>query len=92
MSGHQVWKTKSLYPLNYHRGELDEDVPGGGKFYCTPCSRYFVSERAQLDHEKTKLHKKRVKELQGVKPHSQSDADWAGGLGSPDNGLGTTMR
>ncbi len=66
--------------------ELDEDIPGRGKFYCTPCSRYFVSERAQADHEKTKAHKKRIKELQGPKPHSQEDADWAGGMGMPDNG------
>lgn len=72
--------------LLFYRGELDEDVPGGGKFYCTPCSRYFVSERAQTDHEKTKLHKKRTKELQGPRPHSQSDADWAGGMGPADNG------
>lgn len=73
------------------RGELDEDVPGRGKFYCTSCSRYFVSERAQADHERTKMHKKRVKELQGPRPHSQSDADWAGGLGPADNGVGTPM-
>lgn len=70
----------------YCSAELDDDVPGGGKHYCEYCSRYFVSDKAKVDHERTKQHKKRVKELQGPKPHSQADADWAAGLGMPDNG------
>jgi bud site selection protein 20 len=74
------------YPSFFCRAELDDDVPGGGKHYCEYCSRYFVSEKAKADHERTKQHKKRVKELQGPKPHSQADADWAAGLGMPDNG------
>lgn len=38
------------------------------------------------EHQRTKPHKRRVKELRGPKPHSQLDADLAGGLGRPDNG------
>ena len=34
------------------------------------------------------VHKRRVKELMGAKPHAQADADWAGGMGRPDNGTG----
>lgn len=75
-------------PLGTMIGELDEDVPGRGKWYCAACSRYFVDERAQGDHERTKVHKRRVKELMGAKPHSQADADWAGGMGRVDNGKG----
>jgi bud site selection protein 20 len=37
-------------------------------------------------HEKTKAHKKRCKALMGDRPHAQTDADWAAGMGRPDNG------
>ena len=39
--------------------EFDEDLPGGGKFYCTPCARHFASEIHLKDHETTKDHKRR---------------------------------
>ena len=93
----QVWEdvrkptgvvTNTHGPIGTMLGELDEDVPGRGKVYCTPCSRYCVNETAQADHERTKPHKRRVKELLGAKPHTQEDADWAGGMGPKDNGKG----
>ncbi|CAK0784908.1 hypothetical protein CVIRNUC_008113 [Coccomyxa viridis] len=66
---------------------LDEDTPGGGAFYCTPCSRYFVSADALQKHAGTKPHKRRLKELQGARPHNKQDAEWAAGMGKPDNGV-----
>jgi hypothetical protein len=39
--------------------EADEDLPGMGQFYCTPCARHFVSLETLQDHEKSKLHKRR---------------------------------
>jgi len=60
----QVWEdvrkpegvvTATHGPLGTMVGELDEDVPGRGKWYCAACSRYFVDERAQGDHERTKV-------------------------------------
>jgi hypothetical protein len=30
--------------------------------------------------------RRRVKELMGPKPHNQGDAEWAAGMGAPDNG------
>lgn len=69
------------------RVELDQDLPAHGKHYCIACARYFISEVALADHGKTKAHKKRVKELTGAKPHSQADAEWAAGMGRPDNGM-----
>ncbi|KAL6766322.1 hypothetical protein ACKKBG_A35560 [Auxenochlorella protothecoides x Auxenochlorella symbiontica] len=71
------------------RAELDEDVPAHGKFFCLPCSRYFISEAALSTHQATKPHKRRCQALQGAKPHNQMDADWAGGMGPPDNGPAT---
>jgi bud site selection protein 20 len=46
----QVWEdvrkpdgvvTATHGPLGTMVGELDEDVPGRGKWYCAACSRYF---------------------------------------------------
>eukprot|EP00887_Chlorella_sp_A99_P007221 scaffold2.g7221.t1 len=68
------------------RVELDEDVPGHGRHFCVTCSRYFVTAAAQTAHERTKEHKRRIKELMGARPHNQADADWAAGMGAPDNG------
>ncbi|CAL5223365.1 g5869 [Coccomyxa viridis] len=65
---------------------LDEDTPGGGAHYCISCSRYFVTGDALEKHAKTKPHKRRLKELQGAKPHNKRDAEWAAGMGKPDNG------
>jgi bud site selection protein 20 len=66
-------------------------VPGGGCHYCIPCSKYFTDAKTLASHSKTKPHKRRLGELvklkaQGVAPHSQADAERAGGLGAPDNG------
>ncbi|CAL8462839.1 g2373 [Coccomyxa elongata] len=68
------------------RAVLDEDTPAGGAFYCTPCSRYFLSEHALSEHSRTKPHKRRLKELEGARPHNQKDAEWAGCMGAADNG------
>ena len=37
-----------------------------------------------------KIHAKilcRLKELQGARPHNKRDAEWAAGMGKPDNGV-----
>ncbi|EIE27184.1 hypothetical protein COCSUDRAFT_45766 [Coccomyxa subellipsoidea C-169] len=68
------------------RAVLDEDIPAGGAFYCTPCSRYFLSDHALSEHSRTKPHKRRLKELGGARPHNQRDAELAAGMGAPDNG------
>ena len=44
------------------------------------CSRFFVNEAALNSHRRTKPHKRRLKELQGPRPHDQREADWAGGV------------
>jgi len=63
-----------------------EDLPGLGRHYCLYCDRHFANEEAITKHSITKGHKKRVKAMQGERPHSQIDADVAGGMGRPDNG------
>lgn len=57
----------------------DEELPGGGRFYCVECDRFFIVENALEKHKKTKLHKKRVKDLK--EPcHTQKHAEIAAGL------------
>uniref|UniRef100_A0A7S0WNS7 C2H2-type domain-containing protein n=1 Tax=Pyramimonas obovata TaxID=1411642 RepID=A0A7S0WNS7_9CHLO len=68
------------------RVEHDEDVAGFGQFFCVPCSKYCQTLHALTTHQKSKLHKKRVKELKGDRPHNQADAEKAAGMGTPDNG------
>mmetsp|Transcript_17700 Transcript_17700/g.57254 ORF Transcript_17700/g.57254 Transcript_17700/m.57254 type:complete len:142 (+) Transcript_17700:328-753(+) len=68
------------------KGQLDEDIPGYGKFYCIACSKYFIDDFTLTQHNRSKPHKRRVKELKGVRPHNAEDAEQAGGLGPTDNG------
>ena len=46
-------------------------------------SRYFIDDKSLKDHNKSKLHKKRVKQLKEV-PYSQEEAERAAGMGSYD--------
>jgi hypothetical protein len=53
----------------------------------TPLSRYFQTAAALATHEKTKPHRRRAKMLlSSARPHNQTDAEVASGMGRPDNG------
>ena len=39
--------------------EPDEDLPGLGQFYCTPCARHFANDVTFAKHTSSKLHKRR---------------------------------
>jgi bud site selection protein 20 len=56
----------------------DDELPGGGQFYCPETARHFISAKALEDHKRTKFYKRRVKELQEEK-YTQGTADWAAG-------------
>ncbi|PJF18441.1 hypothetical protein PSACC_01746 [Paramicrosporidium saccamoebae] len=60
--------------------EFDEDLPGGGQFQCVECSRFFISQEVLDEHNKTKPHKKRLRELK-TKPYTLEEANAAGGCG-----------
>ncbi|EOB13303.1 Zinc finger C2H2 protein [Nosema bombycis CQ1] len=64
---------------NGYYPQEDEDLPGGGKFYCVECDRFFILEKALETHKKTKQHKKRVKDLK-ESVHTQKHAEIAAGL------------
>lgn len=39
--------------------EYDEDTPGSGQFYCTPCGKHFINQHALDAHIVSKVHKRR---------------------------------
>lgn len=43
--------------------EPDDDLPGLGQFYCTPCAKHFGDEQALNSHFKAKAHKRRLKDV-----------------------------
>ena len=62
---------------------MDEYKTGLGQFYCVPCTRYFVSEAAQKEHEAKKEHRKRLKICLTEVPYTIEEAERAGGLFKP---------
>ncbi|KAJ0401251.1 hypothetical protein P43SY_010975 [Pythium insidiosum] len=58
--------------------EIDEDLPGLGQFYCTPCGRHFVDEKTRDVHLKTKVHKRRMKDV-AQKQYTQKEAEAGAG-------------
>lgn len=41
------------------RFEYDDELPGGGQFYCVETGKHFISAKALADHKKTKFYKRR---------------------------------
>ncbi|XP_003227414.1 zinc finger protein 593 [Anolis carolinensis] len=63
------------------RQEPDPDLPGSAQHYCLHCARYFVDLKSMKDHFRSKVHKKRLKEL-SEEPYTQEEAERAAGMGS----------
>lgn len=61
----------------------DEQLPGGGNFYCQSCDKYFINQLTLDIHLRTKNHKKREKLLKET-PYTHKEAEAAGGVGSND--------
>jgi hypothetical protein len=55
-----------------------EDLPGLGQFYCICCARHFQDEVTLSAHNKSKDHKRRLKDVAQQK-YTQAEADWAAG-------------
>lgn len=59
--------------------EYDDELPGGGQFYCAETGKHFIDAKALADHKKTKFYKRRVRELKHEK-YTQGVAEWAAGM------------
>lgn len=59
--------------------QYDDELPGGGQFYCVETGKHFIDAKSLADHKKSKFYKKRVKQLKEEK-YTQHTADWASGM------------
>ncbi|KAL7747662.1 hypothetical protein RI367_006951 [Sorochytrium milnesiophthora] len=66
--------------------EPNIELPGLGQHYCVECAKHFIDDKTLQDHTKSKVHRRRVKELKDG-PYTQKDAEEAVGL-KTDNGPG----
>lgn len=69
---------KDMQPENAQKianKKADITKPGLGQFYCIPCAKHNVSERALTDHRKTKFCKRRLKLLKKEKPFDHKEAE-----------------
>jgi len=58
--------------------DIDDDLPGLGQFYCTPCARHFADQTTLDTHKRTKVHKRRLKDV-AQEQYTQAEADAAAG-------------
>lgn len=58
---------------------LDETKPGLGQYYCIECAKYCETQPALDRHTKSKVHKRRAKELL-KRPYTNLEAEAASGL------------
>eukprot|EP00584_Thalassiosira_punctigera_P021158 CAMPEP_0172551980 /NCGR_PEP_ID=MMETSP1067-20121228/42908_1 /TAXON_ID=265564 ORGANISM="Thalassiosira punctigera, Strain Tpunct2005C2" /NCGR_SAMPLE_ID=MMETSP1067 /ASSEMBLY_ACC=CAM_ASM_000444 /LENGTH=127 /DNA_ID=CAMNT_0013339873 /DNA_START=271 /DNA_END=654 /DNA_ORIENTATION=+ len=59
--------------------EYDDELPGGGQFYCVETGKHFADAKALADHKKSRYYKRRCKELKEEK-YTQETAELAGGM------------
>ncbi|KAJ1017823.1 hypothetical protein NDA16_005139 [Ustilago loliicola] len=61
--------------------ELDVDKAGLGLFYCVECDRHFPSQKDQLSHIASKLHKRRAKKITEEPAYTIEESLRAVGIG-----------
>mmetsp|Transcript_37912 Transcript_37912/g.121635 ORF Transcript_37912/g.121635 Transcript_37912/m.121635 type:complete len:125 (-) Transcript_37912:1171-1545(-) len=59
---------------------FDEDLPGGGQFYCVETGKHFVDQGALDAHRKSRAFRRRVKELREDTKYTQAEAEGAAGM------------
>ena len=59
--------------------EYDDEIPGGGQFYCVESGRHFTDAKSLEDHKKSRYFKRRCKDIKEEK-YTQGMAEWAAGM------------
>lgn len=59
--------------------EYDDELPGGGQFFCVETGKHFADAKALADHKKSRYYKRRCKELKEEK-YTQEEAERAAGM------------
>lgn len=57
----------------------NDELPGGGQFYCIETGMHFIDAKALADHKKSRYYKRRCKELKEEK-YTQESAEFAAGM------------
>ncbi|EPY52454.1 zinc finger protein [Schizosaccharomyces cryophilus OY26] len=71
-----------IEPEKHETRPLDPDLPGLGQHYCVECARHFASEEARQVHKRSKVHRRRLKDLKEA-PYSQEEAEAAVNIAHP---------
>mmetsp|Transcript_50164 Transcript_50164/g.58570 ORF Transcript_50164/g.58570 Transcript_50164/m.58570 type:complete len:129 (+) Transcript_50164:90-476(+) len=58
---------------------FDDDLPGGGQFFCVETGKHFIDAKALADHKKSRYYKRRCKDLKEEK-YTQDEAERAAGM------------
>jgi bud site selection protein 20 len=58
----------------------NDELPGGGQFYCIITGKHFISAVALQQHQKSRYYKRRYKEFQQESKYTQHNAEWAAGM------------
>mmetsp|Transcript_17758 Transcript_17758/g.27436 ORF Transcript_17758/g.27436 Transcript_17758/m.27436 type:complete len:125 (+) Transcript_17758:169-543(+) len=59
--------------------KFDDELPGGGQFYCMETGKHFTDAKALADHKKSRYYKRRCKDIKEEK-YTQGMAEWAAGM------------
>jgi hypothetical protein len=59
--------------------DFDDELPGGGQFFCVETGNHFTDAKALSDHKRSRYYKRRCKDLKEEK-YSQDKAEWAAGM------------
>ena len=68
--------TETGKPITF---EYDDELPGGGQFYCVETGKHFADAKGLADHKKSRYYKRRCKELKEEK-YTQDVSEWASGM------------
>ena len=58
---------------------LDETIPGLGQYYCIECAKYYENQKTLDHHARSKVHKRRVKDLK-QRPYTSLESEAASGV------------
>lgn len=75
----KMFGTKGIDQIKQTNIEYNEDLAGNGLFPCQMCDRQFIDQNSLIAHNKSKKHKRRMKELMVV-PYSVKESEICAGL------------
>jgi bud site selection protein 20 len=59
--------------------DYNDELPGGGQFYCVETAKHFADAKGLAGHKRSRYYKRRCKELKEEK-YGQDVSDWAAGM------------